>query len=382
MKALRSLTLALALALAGCATWQAPQGASDAALRSRALSATSKGVRVSAAVLSAEDSRSILGVDLNHAQIQPVWVEIHNQTPRTLWLLRTGTDPDYLSPLEVAWSAHRLLASGANAEIDRHFEKVGFRNPIPAGESSAGIVFTNPERRTKLFNVDVFGQKTLVPFTLFLPVPENGPAGGSTTTQTLFRYPASLVVDYRDLDSLRAAIEHLPGRAGARGAGEGDPLNIVLVGELEDIGSAMVRRNYRRDARAADMAQELWGRGPDAVLRKQAQPRAPAAWIRVWRAPVTFEGRAVYLGQAGRPVGGRFAAPDASEMRTHEDVDETRNLLIQDMMYSGGLDKLGFAQGASPRERSDGLRAVLFFETRPLSLADVEILEWVPFLNR
>jgi len=33
------------------------------------------------------------------------------------------------------------------------------------------------------------------------------------------------------------------------------------------------------------------------------------------------------------------------------------------------------------RERSDGLRAVLFFATRPLSLADVEILEWVPLVK-
>jgi hypothetical protein len=62
-------------------------------------------------------------------------------------------------------------------------------------------------------------------------------------------------------------------------------------------------------------------------------------------------------------------------------VDEARNHLVQEMMYSGGLDKLGFASAAAARERSDGLRAVLFFATRPLSLADVEILEWVPLVK-
>ena len=51
-------------------------------------------------------------------------------------------------------------------------------------------------------------------------------------------------------------------------------------------------------------------------------------------------------------------------------------------MYSGGLDKLGVIRGAGAGERTDGLRAVLFFATRPLSLADVEILEWVPYLER
>jgi hypothetical protein len=30
---------------------------------------------------------------------------------------------------------------------------------------------------------------------------------------------------------------------------------------------------------------------------------------------------------------------------------------------------------------TDGLRAVMFFATRPLSLSDLKILDWVPFAN-
>ena len=371
--------LALVFAVAGCATWQAPADVSDAPLRNRAMSATNQGLRVSAAVLSPDESRSMLGIEIDHNEMQPVWVEVENPTARPMWLLRSGTDPDYFSPLEVAWSVHKPLAGSANASIDQHFEQLGFRNPIAAGTTRSGILFTNTERGTKLLNVDVLGQKTLVPFTLFLPVPANDASSGATAAQSLFQYPASQVVDYRDLAALRAAIEGLPCCAEARGEAQGDPLNVVVVGELEDIGAAMVRRNYRRDARTADMTQQVFGRSADAVLRKQAQPHAPAAWIRVWRAAVSFEGRAVYLGQVGRPVGGRFAPPDAAEIVTHEDVDEARNHLIQDMMYSGGLDKLGFAHGSGTRERGDGLRAVLFFATRPLSLSEVEILDWIPF---
>jgi hypothetical protein len=76
-------------------------------------------------------------------------------------------------------------------------------------------------------------------------------------------------------------------------------------------------------------------------------------------------------------------------------VDEARNLLIQDMMYAGGLEKLGFVTGVGQASRTqprttlsgahyhtDGLRAVLFFATRPLSLSDVEILDWVPYMER
>ena len=79
----------------------------------------------------------------------------------------------------------------------------------------------------------------------------------------------------------------------------------------------------------------------------------------------------------------------------HEDVDEARNLLIQDLMYSAGLDKLGFVTGVGPASQaqsratssgahyfSDGLRAVLFFATRPLSLSEVEMLDWEAYLDR
>jgi hypothetical protein len=143
------------------------------------------------------------------------------------------------------------------------------------------------------------------------------------------------------------------------------------------------------------MEQQVFGRPPDAVLRKQAQAGAPSTSMRVWLAPIRFDGRAVYVVQAGRPVGGRFVPRGATEIALHPDVDEARNLLIQDMMYSGGLDKLGFVTGVGAasetqprntlhgaRYHTDGLRAVLFVATRPLTLQDVEFLHWVPYLER
>jgi len=33
------------------------------------------------------------------------------------------------------------------------------------------------------------------------------------------------------------------------------------------------------------------------------------------------------------------------------------------------------------RYQTDGLRAVLFLATRPLSLSDVELLDWAPYLE-
>ena len=389
-----ALCAALLWLAAGCATWQAPTDVSDAGLRARAVTASRQQVRVTAAVLSAEDSRRWFGADVNQTGVQTVWIEVHNQTAEPLWLLTPGTDPDYFSPLEVAWSVHTPLARATNARIDDHFDRLGFKNPVLPGAMHAGVLFTNPHRVTRLLNVDLLQSKTLIPFSMFLPVPDD--AGRMDWQQSLFRYPASEITDYTDLAALRAALERLPCCAtDAGGSAQGDPLNGALVGELPDIATALVRRSYRRDVRAVDTVQRAFGRAPDVVLRKQAQAGALATWIRAWLAPFRFEGRAVYVLQVGRPVGGRFLARDADRIVLHEDVDEVRNFLIQDMMYSGGLNKLGFVPGvgpiaqAQPRStlggtacHTDGLRAVMFFATRRLSRADVEILDWVPFLER
>lgn len=376
----------LALIVAGCSTWRAPADISDTGLRERAVTAARENVRLSATVLSAQDSRRLFGADINQSTVQTVWVEVQNQTPEPLWLLRPGTDPDYFSPLEVAWSLHKPLARETNARIDDHFDRLGFKNPVAPGETRAGMLFTKPEHITKLLNVDLFQRKTLIPFTLFLRVPDDVP--DLRPVQELFRYADAEITNYQDPGALRAALARLPCCANDA---RGDPFNAVFIGELPDIAAALVRRSYRRDERGEDKPQQAFGRGPDAVLRKQAQAGAPTTWIRAWLAPIRFQGRAVYLAQVGRPVGGRFTSSDTKGIALQEDVDEARNLFVQDMMYSGGLEKLGFVSGAGakppppPRTttggapyHTDGLRAVLFLATRPISLSDVKLLDWEP----
>jgi LssY C-terminus len=375
---------------AGCATWRPPTDTSDAPFRARATTETSRDVRLSATVLSGEDSVRMFGVDVNATGVQPVWIEITNDTAQSLWLLRSGTDPDYFSPLEVAWSAHVSFGGETNDRIDEHFDQLALSNPIPAGQTRSGVLFTNPQPIARLLNVDLLGDKVMIPFTLFLPVP--GEAAGSYVHH-IHDYDDSEVTHCEDEESLRKAIETLPCCATtAAGAATGEPLNVVIVGSFDDIGAAVARRGYRRDLAPAAKHQ-LFGRAPDFVIRKRAQAGAPAHWVRMWRAPLAYRDQAVFVAQAGRPIGGRFAK-DARAEQLHPDVDEVRNILIQDFLYSGGLEKLGFVTGVgavSPgqprslpdetRYYSDGLRAVLFFATRPLSMTDVEILDWVPLVR-
>jgi hypothetical protein len=349
------------------------------------------GVRVSAAVSSAEDSRQLFGADVNATGIQPVWIEVENGDDDMLWLLRAGTDPDYFSPLEVAWGFHSLLGGERNRSIDEHFDRQAFQNPIPSGATRAGVIFTNPHRRTRLLNVDLLGRNHMLPFTLFLPVPDDPP--DAQAMRIVQRYALASHADYQSEDAFRSALERLPCCAtDATGKMPGEPINTVVVGTFADTGAAMNRRGYRSDRRAIDDEQWLFGRQPDVVGRKAGGGNAPAHWIRLWVAPLRYQGKPVFLAQVGRPVGGRFVDDDSDSMEAHPDVDEARNLFLQDMLYSGGLQSFGFvdvdtetaprAQSSTARYPTDGLRAVMFFVPRPLSLSDVKPLGWESYLER
>jgi hypothetical protein len=334
----------------------------------------------------------MLGSDVTAHGVQPVWVEIRNDTADTLWLLRSGSDPDYFSPLEVAWSAHSLLGGRSNASIDEHFDRLAFPNPIRAGQTVTGLLYTNPHPVTRLLNIDLLGNRTMIPFSLLLKVPgdEDRRAVPELAMET-----ETEITDFPDLDTLRVALERLPHCAAADGSACGEPLNMIFIGTIENLGAAVTRRGFRRDIREADLSLHVFGRPPEFVARKRVQANAAATWLRAWRAPISYRGQPVFVVQAGRPVGGRFKTDDASTARLHADVDEVRNLVIQSFMYSGGLEAVGFlpSVGAVPRSQprvledgtryfTDGVRAVLFLSTRPLTFADVRFLDWEPFLER
>src|SRR6185503_8621376 len=274
----------VAIALTACATWTVPTDTSDMPLRARGVAEAGRGVEVSATVLGANDCVRMLGSDVTAAGVQPVWIEVRNDTEHMLWLLRAGVDPDYFSPREVAWSAHVKFAGETNARIDEHFNQLAFPNPIPARGTSSGILFTNPQPVTKLLTVDLLGSRMMIPFTLLLPVP--GDIAGAK--DVVHQYPENEISDYEDLDALRDALESLPCCAAtADGRPDGEPLNVVLIGHLDDIAAAINRRGYRRDQSAADASQRLFGRKADLTGRRRALAGASASWLRIWRAPLS-----------------------------------------------------------------------------------------------
>lgn len=396
------LLLMLDLVISGCATWQQPETFDVSVLRARAETETVSGIRLSAAVLSSAESQQMFGAKVNQNGIQPVWIEIENSTDQALWVMRSGTDPDLFSPLEVAWTFHKTFAADTNASIDEHFDALSFQNPILPGETRSGILYTNPHHKTRLLIIDILGQGELFPFTLFPRVPDDV-TDESRREDNARKLIEAAPENYQQADEFRAALERLPCCAtNADGSRAGDPVNVVLVGTLEDAAAAVIRRGFRTDIKAVDNEQHLFNRKPDFVVRKVGQSAAPANWLRIWVAPLRYKGKPVFLVQAGRPLGWRFTEVEDEdeweeqdlELKLNPSIDEVRDLLIEDLLYSGGLAKLAFVTGVGATEageyrsslggnryQTDGLRAVMFLVTRPLSLSDLELLDWHPLLK-
>ena len=163
----------------------------------------------------------------------------------------------------------------------------------------------------------------------------------------------------------------------------------MLIGNLQDFGPAFVRRNYHHTPVAPryvfQRPQDFSGSKREQWI--QAQPHV----LRVWLTTIRFRGKPVWIGQVSTPFGGRFARKTEDSTDSHIDpfVDEARNDLIQDIIYSQNLAKMGFVKGvgrvmASTSRKissgatyhTDGLRGVLIFEQRPVSLSEIEFLEW------
>lgn len=385
----------LCLSLAGCATWQVPTEFNDSVLRARAEIQELRGVTLNAAVLSTDDSQRMFGSNINKTGVQPVWIEVENNTNQVLWLLRSGTDPDLFSPMEVAWPFHVSFASETNARLDDHFSALSFQNPVSPGTKQSGIIFANPHHMTRLLSVDILGQGELFPFTMFPPVPDDQTIKATAALVNVRQLVKEVTVDIKETDSFRTRLEQLPCCAtGADGNKSGDPLNVILIGDLADIATALVRRGFRLDALDFDKKQHLYGRPPDIVARKKGQAGVPTNWVRMWVAPLRYQGQTVFVVQAGRRQGWRMEKVVEDDLILNPKVDEVRNLLIQDMAYSSGLRKIAFIDGVGATEpgesrsslgdtsyQTDGLRAVLFFVTRPQSLSNIEFLDWHPALK-
>ena len=373
--------------LAACATFEPPPPFDDHPLRERAVTKVTENIRVSTALPTAEEARAIFGIDLALRSIQPVWLEIKNGSMRPVLFFPTGLDPEYFTPGEVAFAYHRAFSGEANARLDDHLLARAFppRTLITPGATLSGFVFTYQNEGSMIFNVDLVGRKWNRTVSFFVPVPgadmgRPRPSGFAELSRRIGS------VEIGNEVRLREELEALPCcTIGPSGAADGLPLNFVLVGDASDWAPAFSRRGYR-----IDLSRPLYafGRIQDISGRKfsrwvTGQPHS----IRLWLTPLRYFGKSIWIGQVSTVLGGRFADPDASQVEAN--IDEARNDVVGDILYSQAVVKLGFVSGAGPASveeprgapdestyRTDGLRAVLLFGGQSVALPDLEFFDW------
>jgi hypothetical protein len=383
------LAAGLLLLTAACASalrFEPPAPVDQGLLRQRAVTKSDDGIRASAATPTAEESRSIFGIDLSENGIQPLWLEIENASDRLFYFLPTGLDPEYFAPREVAF-----LYKGAFADADalgRHLQEVAFdhRAPILPGTTVSGFVFANRTDPTMIADIYLIGHQWSDRISLVVPV--LGTEAAQERLVALARLHADAdVVEIGDEATLRTALENLPCCATDETGASSLPLNLVLIGALDQWGPAFVRRNYRY---APASPWYAFGRMQDLSGHKISRWAPPQPHtLRIWRTSLRYKGKPVWVAQVSTRLGGRFAASAEGMGRIDPSIDEARNDLLQDLLYSQGVSKIGFVKVAGnvsaaepqqapngPPYRTDGLRVVLIFEGKAVSLADIDFFGW------
>ncbi len=407
---LRLLSFAvLILVLQGCAT-TGPLPENPYAYKNRTESSTIEGVTVTVAVPTIAEARAIYGVKLDVKYIQPVWVDVKNDSADTYWFLPSGLDPDYFFPSEAAFAFYSDKDE-TNRQLDAKFRKLQFENPVRPGTTKAGFVLANLDEGYKAIDIDLISREAVKSFSFIIADPEFKADHKEIDFDTI--YAADDFINIEDEEELRRVLEELPCcTTNADGNAYGDPINLVLIGEGNDMLPALVRRNWhtteivwsqaiKRTIRSFLRGERyryspisplyVYGRRQDFGWQKARSTINERNHMRFWLSPIRFRGKKVFVGQISRDIGVKFTlkSPTISTHIIDPDVDEARRYFVEDLAYSQALAKFGFIKGVGvvskerPRKNlvgdpfyTDGLRAVLFFEPRPYTLSDIEMLEW------
>ena len=410
LRYLAGLWILVSLALIGCAQFQhkLPEALP---FIDRSQTKTDGEVRVTVAVPSAEESEQIFGFPLAGKNIQPVWLEVENNSDSVFFLYHIAMDPDIYSSGEVAWKFQSSLYTKDSQKniynLFRNNEIDGFFKP---GTRTSGFVYTNLKMGTKAVLVKLFAEKNVKEIAFFVEVP-----GLKADHHQLDPYKLYAEKDMIDLDEdgLRQALEDLPCCVTNKdGSGKSDPLNIIVIGPEEEIWPAFIAREWdeaeviygaslgrtiassvfgRRYRYSPMSALFFYGRPQDIGLQKARQTVDERNHLRLWLSPMRYQGMPVYIGQISRDIGVKLTTKSPT-LTTHEidpDVDEARDYLIQDLLESQKLAKLGFVEGVGQAEPenprynltdspywTDGLRVVFVMTENQTPIDELEFFDW------
>jgi hypothetical protein len=392
--------------LAGCASGFDPKPFESVPFRERTVTQTDDEIKVSTAVPSAAETRDLFGVALYKKGVQPVWIEIENGSSEEVAFFPVAVDSDYHSPFEVA-AMNR--SKKARTQAEQYFFQSGVDMRIAPGEVRSGFVFTNLDEGTKSFNVDVFGDAKTWQFTFFVQVP--GLAVDHYAVDYKSLYAEEQFTDFTDPVEFIEALEQLPCCVvDAKAANNGDPMNLVIIGEAKQLFYAFIRSGWNETevVTAASSLKTmrsffsggayryspvsslyLFGRSQDIAMQRIRNNIHERNHFRLWMTPMTFEGQSVWVGQISRDIGVRFSRKTITTHKIDPDVDETREFLLENLAYHQMLSKFAYVGGSNTSTieepgrnltgdpyYTDGLRVVMWIASEPQNLQDIGYENW------
>lgn len=392
------LFVVLSFTVYGCASFN-PCPIDQVPFKARAQTQSENNIRVTAAVLSAEEAKAVFDLDLYKKVIQPIWIEIENNDEERVWFAPAGVDRNYFSPLEVAYMHHRSFSKETNHRIDKYLHDQGIRGNIEPGRVRSGFVFTHLDLGTKIFNVDLVGDDNQIrTFTFFISVPGLRVSYADVDFANL--YSKDEMVSYEDEKDLRKALESLPCcSTNEDGKEQADPLNLIIIGSGKTVHQALIRSGWDETGtteRGVAITEHyrytpvspfyLYGRPQDAAFRKTRETADERNHVRFWLSPIRYKGKQVWVGQISRDIKVKYLP---NTFRIEPLVDEARTYILQDLWYSQTLAKFGYVKGvgaasmSEPRKTlqddpyfTDGYRLVMWVSRKPISFSEVEALHW------
>ena len=406
----RSITLVASLLLLhACAS--APPVTLDNAgdYLTRARTQVKNGISVTAGVPDRKEAKAIFGSDLYKHGVQPVWLEITNSSDQKVTILPAGLDPGYFSPTEVANLDLKLLPDGKSTpSMDIRFVGQSLDAEIKPGETQKGFIFSALDEGTKAFNVDIVGEDLLSTFTFFIQVPGLHIDHYNVDWKNLYAKDEIQDLDDEGLRAYLAAQTCCTTDKTAKG--DGDPVNLVVIGSPEEIYAAFIRAGW--DETETITRSTSWktmrsfigggeyryspvsglyvfGRHQDVAFQKARDNIHERNHLRLWMSPVTFKGVPVWMGQISRDIGVHFTKKTITTHKIDPNTDETREFLLEDLAYSQAIEKYAYVEGAIPapidKPRgnftgdpyfTDGYRMVLWVTSIPVDTNDVEFIKW------
>jgi hypothetical protein len=369
---------------------------------------TERDLTVTTAVPSAAETRRVFAADLYRENIQPIWVQVENRGDSNLILTPMGLDPDYYSPRE---SASRVRGASGQEQSEA-LERKGISRLLVAPHSiQSGYIFSQVDEGTKTFNVDVVGGEEPYMMSFFVPIPGLKLDHYEIDLQGM--YPEAEVKNV-DLPQLVAELERMPCCVrDAKGEDRGDPLNLVLIGDILDLYYAFMRAGWDETETVYSTsllktaasaltggsyryspvsALYVFGRSQDVALQRARSSIHERNHLRLWLTPLRLDHKPVWIGQISRDIGVHFTWRTISTHKIDPDVDETREFLLEDMAYSQTLEKLGYVGGVGPAPYeeprgnltgdpyfTDGQRLVMWIANQQISISDIEIVDLSPW---